>query len=395
MESIPKLLLVENFKWLLGQLHAFDDPQFTYASVGRQDLRGGVRREYRYEKHYDTYYKGSIITKSPSPTQVAIGNTQIECDEWDITHPKFKDPELKEKYPKPDTHYTVLVTSRRSLQNKTAQRCYVSCDCMDFNTTFKEELLKYGYTNGTTLQGTGKKKLAPAICKHIYSVLMREYMFYINTEDSEQLTPLITWPKEAPPEKEQVPTHYDYEPIEYEEEPEEGIPPIQPLGKPKRGRIPKTPEQKKTEYEKIIKQSLKFIANTMPGGINAYKNTRQGDTSYKKYKFMVKKYFQGWVIVYSNPLLNPFRDKAREKEIVPLINRTARGMLPFGDSTVVYTKYFSKDELMGFIRSETKEIQPNQIEKLNKILKKYTLTESLEVLDSESSSILTTLLGLY
>ena len=47
------------------------------------------------------------------------------------------------------------------------------------------------------------------------------------------------------------------------------------------------------------------------------------------------------------------------------------------------------------IKSETREIQQNQIDKLNKTVKTYTLTEALEVLDADSSQILTLLLGLY
>ena len=133
----------------------------------------------------------------------------------------------------------------------------------------------------------------------------------------------------------------------------------------------------------------------MPNNVDVYKNSRQTDNSYRKYKFMIKKYFQGYVIVFTNPLLNPLRDKVKEKEIMPMVNRTAKGMVPAADSIVVYTKYFTKDELMNMIKSETREIQQNQIDKLNKTVKTYTLTEALEVLDADSSQILTLLLGLY
>ena len=386
--------LTENFSWLIAQLKAFDDPNITYSYQGRKDIRGGERRIYRDSKHYQTYYQGATIVKSPSPIQVNFGTTQIEVDEWDITHPKFNDKELKEKYPKPDTHYTVLVTSRNSLKNHTATRYYVSCDCMDQNTTFKEKLIQYGYTNGTVLPGTGKKKLGSCICKHIYAVLMREYSEFIKEEPGTiEAADEMPWTYEEP-EQEYEP----YEPSmpEVAPETEQPVPPGQlPIEKAKRGRIPKTTAQKKAEYELSIKRSLKFFNNIMPNNVDVYKNSRQTDNSYRKYKFMIKKYFQGYVIVFTNPLLNPLRDKVKEKEIMPMVNRTAKGMVPAADSIVVYTKYFTKDELMNMIKSETREIQQNQIDKLNKTVKTYTLTEALEVLDADSSQILTLLLGLY
>ncbi len=436
LSSPPKFILLENFTFLLSQLDSFDDPQFTYKWQGRQDLRGGKRRKHRANSAdfqgnetftevppqgtqqqapqgppvnplqpgaaqqpqqaqpnpYNTYAQGAQINKAPASNVVNFGTTQIECDEWHISHPDYKSGELKEKYPK--NQYTCLITSRASLKNGTAKRYYVSCDCMDFDTTFKEELIKYGYTNGTTLPSTGKKLLAPAVCKHLYTILMREYGDIIAAETKEETSAEI-----LQPEKEKITASWDIEPREWEEpeetweEPEQE--PQPPLPVKKRGRIPKSPQEKKAEYEKIIRRSLKFFSNIMPNNVDIYKNARQSDTTYKKYKFMVKKYFQGWVIVFTNPQLNPLRDKIKDKEIVPLTTKTAQGTIPTGDSIVVYTKYFTKDELMNMIRSETREIQPNQIDKLNKSGKKYKLTEGIEVLETDTDSILTLLLGLF
>ena len=53
---------------------------------------------------------------------------------------------------------------------------------MDFETTFKEELINYGYTNGMVPPSKGVKKLAPAVCKHLYAVLRREYKDIIEAE---------------------------------------------------------------------------------------------------------------------------------------------------------------------------------------------------------------------
>ena len=381
-ELVSKFILVENFTFLLGQLAAFDDPQFTYKNMGRPDLRGGERRKYR---EYVDFAANVQITKSPSPQIVNLNGVNIECDEFHVLHDTYKNPELKEKYPA--NGYQVLITSKEDFDNKTAQKYYVSCECQDFNTTFKEELIKYGYTAGTTLPSTGKKKLAPAICKHIYSILIKEYKDVIEDEKGVAISAnVITWPKAKP----QISPHTIIPPTT---PPATQIAPQQPI--PGQPLTPASNPKKKADYEKVIRKSLKFLNNTMPNNVDIYKNSRQADNSYKKYKFMVKNYPQGSVIVFTNPLLNPFRDKVKDKEIVPLINRTARGTLPFGDAVIVYTKYFNKQELLQFIREESREIQPNQIEKLNKTIKKYTLTESMEVLDTDYTSISNMLLGIY
>lgn len=372
MQSVPKLLLVENFTYLLGQLKAFDDPAITYSNQGMPHLRGGERRIYRADNHAQAFYTYAqeATTNFQAVVDVTFGSTVIECDEWKVTHDHFKDPNLKEKYPKPETPYSVLITSKKTLLDGTAQRYYVSCSCMDFETTFKEELLKYGYTNGVLVKpGTGKKKLAPAICKHIYTVLSKNYKDVIAMESGAEQSAEIQRP--VIPE------------------------PITPVQAPikqqqpqiKRGKTPKTDEQKKAEYEKDIRRSLKFFSNSMPNGVEVYKNTR-AQNAWKQYKFMVAKYFQGWVIVFTNPQLNPMRDKTREKEMVPLLARTGKGMVPTGDAIVVYTKYFSKDELMNMIKTETRPVQQNQIDRIKKLNPKAVITEGLELETTSLRSLL-------
>ena len=391
---VPKFTIVENFSWLLQQLSSFDDPNITYVRQGLKDVRGGKRRMYRDEHHYDAYYASATIQPVPPITRVNFGSSVIECDTWDVSHPEFSDSNLKEKFPKPEdvlgdgpgnkgpNHYHVMVTSRESFENGTAHRYYVSCTCPDFDTTFKEELIRYGYTKGVTLQNKGVKKIAPAICKHIYAVLVREYKDVIAQEAGPEASAEI----EITPESDDF-NWIDDVPPQIQNMVPPPTTPVQPV-KPKRGRVPKTDAEKKVEYTDAIKKSLKFFSNTMPNGIEVYRNSRQSDNSYKKHKFMVKKYFQGWVIVFTNPLLNPMRDKVREKELVPIMARTQKGMLPSGDALVVYTKYFNKDELMDIIRSESRPIQQNQIDRLDKTVKKYNLTESLEVDDNNIRSLL-------
>jgi hypothetical protein len=375
--DIPKFIISENFSWLLKELEAYDDPKVTYKWQGRKDLRGGLRMMYR---EYVDFAKNVIITKSPSPTNVSFGATTVECDEWHVLHNDYQNKELKERYPK--NGYTCLVTSRNSLLNGTATRYYCSCDCMAFQTLFKSEMLKYGYTNGTTLPSTGVKKQQAAVCKHLFSILTKKYADFISKESGPEESAFIV-SKEIKAQEQPLPA----EPIQA----------VSPSEVKKRGRIAKTTDERKADYEKVIRRSLKFFSNVMPNTVEVYKNSRAKNASgelYKKYKFMVKKYFQGWVIVFTNPALNPLRDKIKDKELVPIMTRLANKTVPSGDTIVVYTKYFSKDELMNMIKSETREIQQNQIDKLNKSGIAYTLTEGIEILDSDdNTSILHVLLG--
>lgn len=378
--DIPKFIIQENFSWLLKELEAYDDPKVTYKWQGRKDLRGGLRMIYR---EYVDFAKNVRINKSPSPININFGATVVECDEWHVLHDDYNNKELKERYPK--NGYTCMITSRNSLLNGTAARYYCSCDCMAFQTLFKTELLKYGYTNGTSLPSKGIKKQGVGVCKHIFSILTKKYADFISKESGPEESAFIVSAE-----------------IKAQEQPKEVTQPVStipPTEIKKRGRIAKTPDERKADYEKVIRRSLKFFSNVMPNTVEVYKNSRVKNASgdlYKKYKFMVKKYFQGWVIVFTNPSLNPLRDKIKDKELVPIMTRLANKTVPSGDTIVVYTKYFSKDELMNMIKSETREIQQNQIDKLNKAGIKYTLTEGMEILDvDDNTSILHVLLGVY
>ena len=412
MIEIPKFLINENFTYLIKQLAAYRDPNVTYKGAGKPELKGGQRIMYRAFQHYAKY---AIVVKSPPHEDINFGSTHIECDKFDVSHDTFRDSKLKEKYKEPkeqidEDHYTVLVTSKESLKNKTATRYYVSCNCKSFNFTFKEKLIEYGYTNGEVVKGDYSNKkprfLAPAMCKHIYTVIVKEYADLLKEEEGQATSSAMDMPwhvdkEEAVGENEVGEPAFTYSKGE-EEEGETYLDTIKTLPPPKKkGRVPKNYQQKKKEYEDIIKKSLKFFNNIMPNNIDVYRDVRQTNSSYKKYKFTVKKYPTGYVIVFTNPLLNPMRDKIREKEMMPLMSRTAKGMVPTADSIMIYTKkdqntpYFTKDELIAMIKSETSEIKANQIERLKKTLPKYTLSESLEIFDRDCSSILLTLLGLY
>lgn len=358
---IHKFTLLENFSWLVQQLSAFDDPNITYKDQGMQGVRGGARRIYRYDQHYDAYYKSAVIKKTPPEVPVDFNGTQVLCDKWQVSHPDFTDAKLKEKFPKPITPYNVLVTSKSAIQTKKATRYYVSCTCMDFDTTFKQELINYGYTknDGSLPAAKGTKKLAPAICKHIYAVLLREYSDVIKAEGAAELSAEISAPLTVSQEE--------------------------PPASPETLATAKYKASAKAEAQKNIEKTLTFLSNRMSNSVDVYKNSRQSNIAYKKYKFMIKKYPQGFVIVFTNPGMNPFRDKNRDKEIVPILNWERKGMPPLANPSHYYYQ-FSKDELMRMIK-RTKEIQQNQVDKLTKTLQKYTLTESLEIEETNQTSL--------
>ncbi|MCI4437160.1 MAG: hypothetical protein JHC33_10180 [Ignisphaera sp.] len=190
-------IIAENFTYLLKNLMLFIDPQFEYKGVkkakdvagpvkgvlgaagNKPGLKGGRRRMERGVREWKLPYNISFIS-----TQVlnAIGE-DIDVDVWKISHPLVVDPDLGEKYPthtgaakKPRGPYTVKMTARQDIINKKGTRTYVECDCEDFKATFYEELNDRGYTNTQSLpRSTGKRALAPAMCKHIYAIFDKEY----------------------------------------------------------------------------------------------------------------------------------------------------------------------------------------------------------------------------
>lgn len=387
--------LVENFSWLIYQLNAFDDPSIRYSHQGMPGLRGGKRREYRKDNHIAPWKDYTLVYSGNEDITFGLTSQEINVDKYDVTHIPFIDATLKEKYPKPEPSYTVMVTSEESFYDNTATRYYVSCNCMDFKTTFESELSsdEYGYTNATgSVASKGTKKQAPAICKHILAVLYYKYdeilraekgiadpsavidskmlrLLYkhISSDDSSTLEDLMT----DDDSKEEIIAPADTGPL-----------------------TPSAPSNtQKEQYEKQIRKTLKFLNNLLSNNpAKSYKNARattNSSTSFKKYKFSVKKYPQGWVIVFSNPEMNIFLKTSGtgisdKKEIVPIFTRSGNNFKVGAHSPViVYTKYFTKDELMAMIREETKELQQSQIDYLTKRFGKLLITEGL-VADADS-----------
>ncbi len=184
-------VISENFTYLLKQLADFVDPAFQYTDVNKPFLRGGKRRMVRGDRgeglgyQYKTAATKSKVTNRGTKTITAFGKNVL-VEEWTVSHPDVTDPDLGETYPASDKGgprgpYTCLITARISLSKRTPTRCYVQCNCQDFKTTFYEKLNAGGYTNPQSLpKSTGKKELAPAMCKHLYAIYSKYYRDLVN-----------------------------------------------------------------------------------------------------------------------------------------------------------------------------------------------------------------------
>lgn len=366
---MAKFILLENFTWLINRLQNFQDPNITYSTVGLPNIKGGKRRIYRKDNHFSLHYTITDIGK----INITFGNTNVECNKWKVNHDKFADVTMKERFPVPpgDGH-TVLTTSIDSILNHTAQRYYVSCTCRDFDTTFLQKLVDYGYTAdpGSIPPATGVKAIDPTICKHIFAVLVDKYSDAITMEHGIDVQPAdqMPWSNILP-----LP-----------------IPPTI---------APKAPiRDKKTEYGKLIAATLKRLSVLASKSILAYKSPTDAAKHYRKYNFMLRKYPKGYVIVYTNPdpAVNSTIKNSEFKEMVPIYTRTAHGLVPSPLSPVAVYSYFTKEELQDLIRANATPIQPAQITRLKSVLgikpttpESSWLTESLDF----DTSILNTIIG--
>lgn len=201
LDETNTAVVAENFTYLLKNLMVFIDPQYKYKSVKRADdvagktpgvlgaagnkagLRGGRRRMTRGEREWTLPY---TITSKGTKTEDDVFGSDIDVDVWEVSHGAVTDPDLGETYPTqnssqktgvvPRGPYTCKLTARASLINRVPTRCYVSCTCEDFKSTFYERLNDEGYTKSITIdRSTGKKELSPAMCKHLYAIFNKEY----------------------------------------------------------------------------------------------------------------------------------------------------------------------------------------------------------------------------
>jgi hypothetical protein len=191
LDTTNVAVIAENFTYLIKNLMDFVDPNISYSTVNKPMLKGGKRRAVRGERseglgyQYKTAASKSSVTSRGTKTIKAFG-TDILVEEWTVSHGDVTDPDLGETYPAADGQgprgpYTCLMTARISLSRKTPTRCYVQCNCQDFKATFYEKLNNQEYTNPQSLPAsTGKRALAPAICKHLYAIYAKYYRDLVN-----------------------------------------------------------------------------------------------------------------------------------------------------------------------------------------------------------------------
>lgn len=185
-------VISENFTYLIQQLSQYVDPGVSNIHDKRPDLIGGERRKTRGERSQGLGYDyklsaGKLVTASGGTTVMEVFGTNVLIEEWTVSHPDVKDPQLGERYPTQDNAtkkrpaeprgpYTCKMTARISLSKKTPTRCYVQCNCKDFQTKFYEELNNKKYTLAQSLpQAKEPERLKPAICKHLYAIYFQHY----------------------------------------------------------------------------------------------------------------------------------------------------------------------------------------------------------------------------
>lgn len=224
-------ILCENFSWLLNNLYNFEPNHTTSNEKWKQAGRGNRRAQrgddstglgYEYKPESDftpgqkkpgvVSYMVSMFKKfmdSPDTTITKKGYKTIESfgypfevEEWTVTAPwPVTDHGKGETYEGPDggVSYTCEITSRRELEDGKKSRYYVSCNCKDFHYSFKQDLQDAGYTNPLEVlpaRGSGPTGKvaphAPAICKHIYAILMKFYYDdFISKEKASNANPEI------------------------------------------------------------------------------------------------------------------------------------------------------------------------------------------------------------
>ena len=188
-------VLCENFTYVVDNLIQFVDPKLNYGNVKLPDIKGGQRRMVRAMRGKDLGYayktaaSTSVISSKGTKTITAFG-TDILVEEWTVSHGDVSDPDLGEEYPASDSQgprgpYTCLITARITIKEHKPTRCYLQCNCQDFKATFYEKLNQQGYTNPQSLPAsTGKKALAPAMCKHLYAIYSKYYTNLIGSTEN-------------------------------------------------------------------------------------------------------------------------------------------------------------------------------------------------------------------
>lgn len=299
LDTTNKAYLAENFTYLINKLIDFVDPKIG-DHTNYPDIKGGKRRIVRAQRgkqlgyQYKTAASTSTVSSRGTKTIQAFGQNVL-VEEWTVSHPHVKDPELGETYPTQDSNgeargpYTCLITARISLSKKAQTRCYVQCNCKDFDTTFYEELNKAGYTNPKSLPpASGAKALAPAICKHLYAIYSQYYTKLVSDVEGFKIdeSPILFGHGDGGPGPEPPPPP---------------PPPVNPVAKTKEeakiliiARLKQEHNRLKNDKDAYLdsrsraaagqRYHLYMFSNVLQNGINraiAYRNKDKADPKYK------------------------------------------------------------------------------------------------------------------
>lgn len=260
-----------------------------------------VKRQQRAQEHIipKAYYDYFITQANAIMTGTGIVNflggvsQDIEVDHWQTFRPSAFSatvggnreyfPLGSKSNPTERQAYKVSITSAASLQNGTAKRYYIQCNCKDFQKVFSQKLQANGYCLDVTgLESTDEEvseeaKLAESqgigICKHAYTIMMQpQYAKYLGVaEDSGAMIP----------KRAETPVEPGHKTPEY-------VPPTVPS---KPAEIPVEPLLKQRAREHI-KTNLTKITDTLGSAYDLtdrdlYIRYSGSKTQYKKYLFTV------------------------------------------------------------------------------------------------------------
>lgn len=278
--------LAENFTFLIKKLQDYIDPKVSNVHDKMPQLIGGKRRIERADRGAGLGYQyveaaAKLVTTSGQSKIVTAFGSPILVDVWTVSHPHIEDSQMGEVYPTQDNAtkkrpseprgpYTCLITARISLSKRTPTRCYVQCNCKDFQTKFYEQLHNKGYTNKQNLPPAAdinSPSLQPAICKHLYAIYKQQYSDIIaDVEGSLDENPTMFGLEDKSADA-SPPNHIDTAP-----------PAVWPVATNKKEALELIAKKLKLEYDKI-----KFNPE-------AYLDTRtaaSGGATYHKYPFSV------------------------------------------------------------------------------------------------------------
>ena len=188
-------ILLENWTYVVDQLIKYVNPNISNKHKKLPEIIGGQRRIVRAMRgsklgyNYTTAADKAAITNKGTKVIQAFGD-DVLVEEWTVSHGDIKDPDLGERYPTKDSNgdarspYTCLLTARIDIKNRTAKRCYLQCNCKDFQVSFYSRLNSEAYTNPQSLPApTGKVAQAPAMCKHLYAIYSKYYTDLVNSTE--------------------------------------------------------------------------------------------------------------------------------------------------------------------------------------------------------------------